>query len=125
MPAKTSQSRIGSSCVARAPQQHLTAEVAGKDKCDTHFGVGSPYRTTGAANSIEHHIETHGNGIRRGNLQARARIRKVPNSTIKLWRFAAEDDLRGLQYAFANDRSFFLHGWTPRIEGDLSDKGTR
>jgi hypothetical protein len=88
----------------------LTAEVAGNgrlDKCDTHFGVGSPYRTTRAANSVEHDIEANGNSIGRGNLQARARIRKISNGTIKLWRFVAEDDLRGLQYAFANDRSFF------------------
>jgi hypothetical protein len=40
----------------------------------------------------------------------RVRIRKIPNGTIKLWRFVAEDDLRVLQYAFAEGSSFFLHG---------------
>jgi hypothetical protein len=82
----------------------LKAEVRGDarlDKRDTHFGVGSPYRTTRATNSVEHNIEAHWNSICRGKLQARARIRKIPNGAIKLWRSVAEDDLRGLQYAFA------------------------
>jgi len=94
------------------PQQHATAEVASSgrlDKCDTHFDVGSPYRATRAANSVEDDIEAHGNSIRRGKLQARARIRKVSNGTIKLWCFVAEDDLRGLQHALAGGGSFFLH----------------
>ena len=80
------------------------------DKRDTHFGIGSPHRTARASDSVEHDIETHGNAICRGKLQACARIRKVPDGTIKLWRFVAEDDLRGLQYAFAEGGSFFLHG---------------
>jgi len=82
-------------CVAPAKK----AEVAGNGrlyKCNTHFGVAPPYRTARAANSVEHDIEAHGNSIRRGNLQARARIRKISNGTIKLRRFVAEDDLRVL-----------------------------
>jgi hypothetical protein len=105
----------------------LKAEVSGYvrlDKRDPYFGVGSPYRTTRAANAIEHNIEAHWNSICRGRLQARARIRKVPNGTIKLWRFVTEDDLRGLQHALAEGGSFFLHGQTPRIHGSLGDKGT-
>jgi hypothetical protein len=104
------------------------AEVAGSgwlDKCDTHFGVGSPYRTTRAPNAVEHDIEAHGNSIRRGKLQTRARIRKVSNGTIQLWCFVAKDDMRGLQDAFAEGGSFFWHGWKPRIENGLGDLGSR
>jgi hypothetical protein len=56
------------------------------DKCDTHFDVGSPYRTARALYSVEHDIEAHWNSIGRGKLQACARIRKISNGTIKLWR---------------------------------------
>jgi hypothetical protein len=80
------------------------------DKCNANFGVGPPHRTARAASSVEHDIKTRGEPIRRGNLQARARIRNISNGTIKLWRFVAEDDLRGLQYALAGGHSIFLHG---------------
>ena len=80
------------------------------DKCNANFRVGSPYRTAGAASAVEHEVKARGKAIRRGNLQARARIRNISNGTIKLWRFVAEDDLRGLQYALAGGRSIFLHG---------------
>jgi hypothetical protein len=79
-------------------------------KCNANFGVSSPHRTARAASSVEHDIETRGEPIRRGNLQARAHIRNISNGTIKLWRFVAEDDLRRLQYALAGGRSIFLHG---------------
>jgi len=80
------------------------------DKCNANFGIGSPHRTTRAASPVEHDVETRGESICRGNLQARACIRNISNGTIKLWRFVAKDDLRGLQYALAGGRSIFLHG---------------
>jgi len=102
----------------------LTAKVAGNGrlyKCNTHFGVSSPYRTTRAANSVEHDIEAHWNSVGRGNLQARTCIRKISNGTIKLWSFVTEDDLRCLQHALAEDSPFFLHDWKPKIESGLGD----
>ena len=39
-----------------------------------------------------------------------ARIREIPHRAIKFRRFAAQDDLRGLEDAFAEDGSFILHG---------------
>jgi hypothetical protein len=75
--------------------------------------------------SVEHDIEAHWNSIGRGKLQACARIRKISNGTIKLWRFGAEYDLRGFQHTLAKDSTFFLHGWKPRIESGLGDLGSR
>jgi hypothetical protein len=80
------------------------------DERDTDFGIGSPYRAARPSNAVKHDIETHGNAICRGELQARARIRKIPDGTIELWRFVTENDLRVLQHALAEGRSFFLHG---------------
>jgi hypothetical protein len=71
------------------PDQH-------SDKCNANFNVGSPYRAAGTTRSVEDDIEAHWNSICRGNLQARTRIRKISNGAIKLWRFVAEDNLRGL-----------------------------
>lgn len=92
------------------------------DERDTDFGIGSPYSTASASNSVEYDIETHGDAICRGKLQACARIRKVADSTIELWRFVTENDLRVLQHALAEGRSFFLHGRAPGIDRGLSGK---
>jgi hypothetical protein len=91
---------------------HQILALAGhlSDEHDANIRVGPPYGAALMPGSLDDHIEAHRQSICRRNLKTGARGRKIPDSTIKLGRLVAENDLGGLQNALAENGSFFWHG---------------
>src|SRR6266481_3691047 len=82
---------------------------------NSKFRICSPYRPARAADSLDNDVEICRNSIRRRHLEASSRVREIADRTIKLRRLLAQNNLRCLEDAFAEDGSFVLHSPTPGI----------
>lgn len=78
------------------------------------FRISSPNGAAGVARAFDNDFESERNPVSRGHLQQRTDVREIADRAVKLRCFLAQNDLRGLEYAFAKDASFVLHGPNPQ-----------